>query len=85
MAARHSSKAKNIYRHSLLKVCDKVLSPSRTWACSGGSLEPLTGLRLRNAMGSSCAWHPNGFQIALTFTSGDIAVVVSSRTIFCQS
>lgn len=28
-------------------------------------------------MGSSCAWHRDGFHVALTFTSGDIAVVVS--------
>ena len=27
-------------------------------------------------MGSSCAWHHDGFRVALTFISGDIAVVV---------
>ena len=32
-------------------------------------------------MGSSCAWHQNGFHVALTFTSGDIAVVVSLLTL----
>ncbi len=48
----------------------------RTWAREGASLEPLCAVRLRNAMGSSCAWHPDGFHVALTFTSGDVAVVV---------
>ncbi|CAK0783444.1 hypothetical protein CVIRNUC_006643 [Coccomyxa viridis] len=47
----------------------------RTWVRHDGALEPLKGLRLRNAMGSSCAWHQNGLHVALTFTSGDIAVV----------
>ena len=32
-------------------------------------------------MGSSCAWHQNGLHVALTFTSGDIAVVVSHLTL----
>ena len=53
----------------------------RTWARQVGALEPLKGLRLRNAMGSSCAWHQDGLHIALTFTSGDIVVVVSHLTL----
>ena len=50
----------------------------RAWAREGAGLEPLCALRLRNAMGSSCAWHRDGFHVALTFTSGDIAVVVGA-------
>lgn len=42
------------------------------------------GVRLRAAMGSACAWDPDGHSVACSFSDGSIVITVRpSRTFLC--